>query len=920
MAFPADPLDLTAELYVNGAWTDITTSVFTRDGGGVAIERGRRDEGSRADPGKAGFSLKNTNGTFSPRNPTGPYYGQIGRNTAVRFSVAGPSTYLALPGDTLSKAHAPDAASLGITGDIDIRIDVELDNWRRRCDLAAKYQTSGDQRSWALYLHGAGDGVLTFTWATAGTLASTIDVSSTVPVPAPATGRQAVRVTLDVNNGSGGRTVTFYTAATIAGPWVQLGDPVTAAGVTSIFDSVAGIELGDAVNLAAEPVKGKLYAFELRSGIGGTVVANPNFTIQTPGAVSFADTASPANTWTIEGDAEITDRLIRFTGEVSAWPPRWDVTGRDVWVSAEAAGIQRRLGQGSPVEGSVMYRGMTFDAEQVVAYWPMEDAVGAKSLASASPGVGPLQIVGTPELASHGGFIASAPLPVLAGAQLTGAAPSYTATTQTQVRWLMNVPVAGDADNQSVVTFYTTGSLRRWECHYGVGGTLGLRAFDAGGTQVFDTGDFAFAVNGKQLLVSVELTQDGADVDYTLGTLEVGQSSGLFAGGTAAGQTVGRVGVIIVSPNGGLADTAIGHLSVQTVITSFFDLADQMNAWIGESAGRRIVRLCAEEGIECLARGDIDDTEPMGAQQPGALLDLLGEAAETDGGLLYEPREVLGLAYRTRASLYNQAPAAELDYAAGHLVPPLEPTDDDQNVRNDITVSRVEGSSARAVQEAGVLSVQAPPAGVGRYDEQVTINPRYDALLPDQAAWRLHLGTVDEARYPVISLNLAKLSAEAEAALVADLVAADVGDLLTIENMPTAWLPPGVLSQLALGFGEFIAQFDWDVSVNCTPAAPYEVAAFDVQGRYGPHDTVTAEALDTTETGVDITTPTGPLWSTTATGYDVLIGGERMTVTAVSAPSGTNQTLTVTRSVNGVVKSHASGAAVELAEPATYAL
>jgi hypothetical protein len=74
-----------------------------------------------------------------------------------------------------------------------------------------------------------------------------------------------------------------------------------------------------------------------------------------------------------------------------------------------------------------------------------------------------------------------------------------------------------------------------------------------------------------------------------------------------------------------------------------------------------------------------------------------------------------------------------------------------------------------------VLSVQAPPAGVGRYDEQVTINPRYDALLPDQAAWRLHLGTVDEARYPVISLNLAKLSAEAEAALVADLVAADVG-------------------------------------------------------------------------------------------------------------------------------------------------
>lgn len=919
MAFPSTPLDLTAELYVSDAWTDITTDVFTRSNSGVSIERGRKDEGNRTDPAKAGFSLKNTNGTYSPRNPISPYYGLIGRNTPVRFSVAGASTYLALPGDTLSKAHAPDAAALGITGDIDIRIDLELLNWREAVDLAAKYQTLGDQRSWALYLHGAGNGVLTFTWATAGTFASTLDRSSTVPVPAPASGRQALRVTLDVNNGAGGHTVTFYTAETIAGPWVQLGDPVVTAGTTSIFDSVAGIELGDAVNLTAAPVEGKLYAFELRNGINGTVVANPNFTVQTPGATSFADTASSPNTWTMEGDAEITNRMTRFVGEVSSWPSRWDVTGRDVWVPAEAAGIQRRLGQGAPVNGSVMYRALTFDAAAVVAYWPLEDAQGSTSLAAASAGTGPMQIVGEPELAGHTGFIASAALPVLAGAQFTGAAPAYTQGNQTQVRWLMAVPAAGDADNQSIVTFYTTGSIRRWECHYGVGGTLGLRAFDSGGTQIFDTGDFAFAVNGKLLLVSVEMTQNGANVDYTLGTLEVGQSSGLFAGGTAAGQTVGRVGTIIVSPNGGLADTAIGHLSVQAVITSFFELADQLNGWIGERAGRRIVRLCAEEGIACVARGDIDATAQLGAQTPGTLLDLLGEAAETDGGILYEPREVLGLAYRTRESLYNQAAALELDYEAGHLVPPLEPTDDDQQVRNDITVTRRDGSSARAVLEDGPLSVQAPPDGVGRYDEQLTINPRYDALLADHASWRLHVATVDEARYPVVTLNLAKLYADGESSKAADAAALDVGDLLTIDNLP-AWLPPGLIRQLALGMSEFLALFDWDLSLNCVPGSPYQVAAYGVQGRYGPHSTVTAEALDTTETGVDITTPVGPLWSTTATGYQVVIGGEVMTVTAVSAPVGTAQTLTVVRSANGVVKSHASGAAVELAEPAIYAL
>ncbi|MGI5293275.1 hypothetical protein ACQEVF_59560 [Nonomuraea polychroma] len=919
MAFPATPLDLTAELYVSGAWTDITADVFTRGGGGVSITRGRADEGTRTDPSRAGFSLRNTSGKYSPRNPTGVYYGQLGRNTPVRFSVAGASTYLALPGDTLSKAHAPDAAALGITGDIDIRIDLELLNWREAVDLAAKYQTAGDQRSWALYLHGNGDGIVGFSWSSAGSSATTIDRQSTVPIPAPASGRQALRVTLDVNNGGTSHDVTFYIAPTIAGPWTRLGDTVVGAGTTSIFDSVAGIELGDAINLTALPVKGKLYAFELRNGIDGTVVANPDFTVQTPGAGSFADTASAPNTWTIEGDAELTNRQVRFAGEVPSWPPRWDVSGTDVWVTAEAAGIQRRLGQGHPVEGSVMYRAMTLDAPSVVAYWPLEDAAGSTSLAAASSGTGPLQVVGEPELSSYTGFIASAPLLVLAGAQLTGAAPAYTPGNLTQVRWLMAVPVAGDADNQSVVTFYTTGSIRRWECHYGTGGTLGLRAFDAGGTQIFDSGDVAFAVNGLNLMVSVELTQDGADVDWLLGTLEPGASSGLTWSGTATGQTVGRVGTVVVSPNGGIADTAIGHLSVQATITSLFDLGDQMNAWIGETAGRRIVRLCAEEGITCVARGDIDATAQLGAQTPGTLLDLLAECAETDGGILYEPRELLGLAYRTRESLYNQAPAVELDYEGGHLVPPLEPTDDDQQVRNDITVTRREGSSARAVLEDGPLSTQAPPDGVGRYDEQIAINPRYDALLADHASWRLHVATVDETRYPVVSLNLAKLHADGEGALAEDIAAMDVGDLLTIDN-PPAWLPPGLISQLGLGFAEFLAHFDWDVSVNCVPASPYEVAAYDVQGRYGPHSTVTAEALDTTETGIDITTPVGPLWSTTATGYQIVIGGEVMTVTAVSAPVGTAQTLTVTRSVNGVVKAHASGVAVELAEPAIYAL
>jgi len=49
---------------------------------------------------------------------------------------------------------------------------------------------------------------------------------------------------------------------------------------------------------------GTVYAVEVRNGIDGTVVANPNFSGQKPGATSFTDTAG--RPWTLNGSALIT--------------------------------------------------------------------------------------------------------------------------------------------------------------------------------------------------------------------------------------------------------------------------------------------------------------------------------------------------------------------------------------------------------------------------------------------------------------------------------------------------------------------------------------------------------------------------------------------------------------------------------------
>jgi hypothetical protein len=53
--------------------------------------------------------------------------------------------------------------------------------------------------------------------------------------------------------------------------------------------------------------------------------------------------------------------------------------------------------------------------------------------------------------------------------------------------------------------------------------------------------------------------------------------------------------------------------------------------------------------------------------------------------------------------------------------------------------------------------------------------------------------------------------------------------------------------------------------------------------------------------------------------FDVIMSGERITVTAISG-SSSPQTFTITRAVNGVSKAHTAGESVSLFYPATIAL
>lgn len=217
------------------------------------------------------------------------------------FNRAYPSAgTLELTGTAGSYASTPDDASLDITGDIDIRADATITWAGTQQSLVSKWVSAGNQRSYLLTVESSGR----LRFFRTGDGVTQTALQSTVAIPITS-GRLAVRVTLDVNNGAGGHTATFYTSTSpgVAGPWVQLGTPVTVAGTITNFSGTAPLAVGahDAGTLGL--VDGQVHYAQVRNGIMGAIVAYPEFAAQPAGTVVFVDAAG--RTWTVHPGASI---------------------------------------------------------------------------------------------------------------------------------------------------------------------------------------------------------------------------------------------------------------------------------------------------------------------------------------------------------------------------------------------------------------------------------------------------------------------------------------------------------------------------------------------------------------------------------------------------------------------------------------
>jgi hypothetical protein len=656
----------------------------------------------------------------------------------------------------------------------------------------------------------------------------------------------------------------------------------------------------------------------------------------------------------------------RFTGEIKSWKPGktvdWKGPGSatgDAWMDVQASGVLGRLSRGVDTVKGALER--TTLPTGPVAYWRLDDGSDAIEAGSALNDGNSLQVTGTMPTwaADNAGFPGSLPVakvidqitlidePVLTGSfPAAGGSGGFTLSVwfkatrdDTDPAHIIGVdllhfrpPPLGLAnpDPNVTIAIYSDPS--------DPGNDIVYSGWDGSLYASFDGGD---SFDGAWHNIVVQMYQNGAGVVHS--TIWLDGAMGSDGDHSSPNYTLQAINYVQVIP---AQDLVFGPVSVWLGAVQVWDdvIVDPVDdiwlAGIGfpdEPADFRFVRLCDEAGIDSSIVGGLAGYTPMGPQYPSTLLGLFSEIEQTDDAQIFDARDDLELRMRPGRTLLQQDPLLTLDAQGEEIAPdpPLLPVVGDEHVRNDVVARAPNGSTGRYVQESGPNNVQAPgtdPGAVGRYETQISVNPgtiNYDneavpqsILLRSLAGWRVAKGTFDGTWYQSLTVDL-----DAAPGRVADVDPVDMGDMIELTNLNPDEVPVGDVRHLAIGTVEAIGNNRRTVTFNMQPAAPFEAGILGATNQAGYLDCggcTVNEALDATETGIDVLITDECTWTHADGDYDVFFDGERVTVTAVSAVGGTagalTQTLTVTRSVNGVVKSHAAGVEVHVADPFVLAL
>lgn len=923
-------LDLTSwprrayvELFLSGSWQPVGQHVMQSPD--ITIQRGIPDQSDVSPPAICTFTLNDSsdkgNGAYNPYNPLGAYYGQLTRNVPIRTGLrVGEDDFARTVGSGWGTSLANGAWSAFTSG-----------------GTVATSVASG-----------AGKHTITSTNATALTYISDVAIRD-VEVAISAT----ITSVSDVTGGGigfgeivlrGQSTSVYYlcnvevsTAEVVTLKILKINGGTTTLGTVVLPTAYTGQQWrikaqaeGRTIRLKAwpaassEPLDWQLIKVDpspLTAGFVGVLSARlTGNTNATPVVVSYDDLAL---------------RLPRFEGETTRLVPDADSTMTMHTTAVRCADITQRLSQGKSPVVSPLRRSIVAQATdaQVVGYWPIEEQSYATSIASAVGG-NPMQVLYGGLNANFGSddtFPGSLPLPAIGTTEFRAAVPKHTTTGEYVINLLLRIPGGQDDTAIFVVEMLTSGSVGKWQIQLEQDGSLSVRAFDRTGIVLDDAANPV--ITDKAMTLTFDVEQNGSNVDYLVqwNELETPTVAHSLAGGSVSSQTLGtatQVGIIGGVPDAGFPGpdgAVVGHMYLSTTF-SLLPMYKATPGYNGEYLYARMIRIATENGLLGIADlyDDLTADDTLGPQRPDTLINLMRECAATNHGLLFTPKGDRGLSYRRLESLYDPVPLVTLDHATGVFQPGFKPVNDDFSPRNDIKVDRRDGGSAEAIRLDGPNNANDPgtaDGSVGLYDTTYQVNCQTDNQAAYSAGWLLSIGTVNAPRCPDIPVELSSNELRNSSILQGALLDVGPGDVIRLTNL-TKWGIYDVADQMVVGYTErYNTTFRHIITYNAVPADPYFVGKLDDGAiRLDSGSSTGAATMTTTATSMSVSTSdANDLWITTATfpgdfPFDIIRTGERMTVTAITGASSP-QTFTVTRSVNGVVKTHAAGEVVSLFDP-----
>ncbi len=867
--------DLKTRMYLNGNFVDITDKTFVRDP--MVITRVRPDEASETPPQTCTATLNNEDLRFSIRNPMGTYYGYLQQN--VPFEVM-----YRLVTDTFTRTVVNGMGStdtgqawtaFGLGGSV-VAADFQVNGSACTMSVPATTAYRAGRLPGASYknVDVQCDVSLAITDITGGP----VEPGNIMLRMQSSTTYYMLRATI-----TAAEAITFQIYSVVAGVETLL-TPLATLPITHTSSQTLRFRM----QAEGETIRAKVWATTASEPLDWQLEVHDD-TITAAGFVGIRNGVSGTNTnalpivFTVDN---FSASSMRFFGEVSEFPTSSDVSDSDRYCAIEASGIMRRLSQGKSPLQSAPRKFIPTDGEgqaEVQFYWPLEDGpLTTTAAASIGNGTLLLSVADQAQRVFGQGDLAPwlAPTAQLQGLGTFSTIPDIVMTDFVAADGFMLDFVRAEGMQQDTALQFLYGATAELSVTWDVSTTTLILDDGTVTTNIVNPAIFGGDLHHYRFKVY----EDSGTAAWDL------YIDGVFLTGGTPSDLMGDLFYVLFS-NSANNPWSIGHVAIYngTFTPSDFGAWDAAFGFRGEAAGRRMQRLCQENGINFTYIGDLDDTPAMGPQPVATLLELLQQCAATDMGTLYESKGMLGLVYRTRASMYAQTTALTLDAGNEEVRHPFQPREDDRYTVNDVIAVQQFGVEYRAEQTTGPKSVEDPPSGVGRYDIRYDASLESATDLPGIAEWRLTLGTVDEPRFPDLGVDLDAPNASQHKQNVLDL---DADDLIVVENATGVGIYDDI-RQLVRGYSETWTGHRFTYAINASPASPYDVLELDGDYRLDSGSSVLDKALDTTATEIDVfTSDAFDSWASTADNpgefpFDIIIGGERMTVSAITSATPT---------------------------------